>query len=138
MDITDNKAFENGYASGKMDGFKEAWKLAHDVFRSDYSFCELEEIFGTCEVHEIFDLPANEVATRIEEYKKKIKVGDVVKYGNNVGVILQKCGNIIRVLTKRKDGHIVIIPYPVDIPTKLAESVDSFSDMLGKIGYINE
>lgn len=138
MDTTNNEAFENGYASGKTDGFDEAWRLAHDVFRSDYSFCELEEIFGTCEAYEIFDLPAIDVMTKIEEYKKKIKVGDVVKYGVYVGVVLEVHSKMIIILTKNSEGFVATRRVPKDQATKLAESVDSFSDMLGKVGYINE
>lgn len=138
MDTTNNEAFENGYASGKTDGFDEAWRLAHDVFRSDYSFCELEEIFGTCEAYEIFDLPAIDVMTKIEEYKKDIKVGDVVKSNEYVGVVLQKNNTLVRIVTKNSTGNVVVAIIPVDETIKLAESVDSFSDMLGKIGYINE
>jgi len=140
MDTTNNEVFENGYASGKIDGFKEAWKLAQEVFNSDYAESTLKEIFGTYYTDEIFDLSAIEVATRIEEFKKEIKVGDVVKHGKYVGVVLQNDGNIVRILTKAsiRSGNTIIMPFPVSTVTKLAEAVESFSDMLGKVAYVDE
>lgn len=138
MDTTNNEAFENGYASGKTDGFKGAWKLAGEIFNHDYSASTLEDIFGVYDLYSIFNLPSVEVATRIEEYKKKIKVGDVVKYGVYVGVVLEVHSKMIIILTKNSEGFVATRRVPKDQATKLAESVDSFSDMLGKVGYINE
>lgn len=138
MDTTNNKAFEKGYASAKMDGFKEAWKLAREIFNHDYSVNILEDIFGVYDLYSIFNLPAVEVATRIEEYKNKIKVGDVVKYGVYVGVVLEVHSKMIIILTKNSEGFVATRRVPKDQATKLAEITDSFSDMLGKIGYTNE
>ena len=140
MDTTNNEAFENGYASGKADGFAEAWKLARGIFY-EYSNGELIDMFGISDHYDIFSLPTKDVRNFFEEYKNRIKVGDVVKYGRHVGVVLQNEGdNIARVLTRssKGNGHVMVASFPVSTLVKLAEGVESFSDMLGEIKYVNE
>ena len=139
MDTTNNEAFENGYASGKADGFAEAWKLARGILY-DYSNGELRDMFGISAHYDIFHFPVEDVRKCFEEYKNRIRVGDVVKYGEYVGVVLQYNDNLVRILTKssNRSGNAIVMPCPVNATTKLAEGVDSFSDMLGKIGYANE
>ena len=137
MDTTNNEVFENGYASGKADGFAEAWKLARGVFY-EYSNGELRDMFGISDHCDIFRFPTEDVRQCFEEYKNRIKVGDVVKYGVYVGVVLEIHSKMIIILTKNSEGFVATRRVPKDQATKLAESVDSFSDMLGKVGYVNE
>lgn len=137
MDTTNNKAFENGYASGKIDGFNEGWTLARKVMY-DFSNRDLGEMFGTPSYYDIFRFPVEDVRKIFEEYKNKIKVGDVVKYGVYVGVVLEVHSKMIIILTKNSEGFVATRRVPKDQATKLAEITDSFSDMLGKIGYTNE
>lgn len=137
MDTTNNEVFENGYASGKADGFKEAWKLARGVFY-EYSNGELRDMFGISDHCDIFRFPTEDVRQCFEEYKNRIKVGDVVKYGAYVGVVLEIHSKMIIMLTKNSEGFTATRRVPKDHVTKLAESVASFSDLLGKVGYVNE
>lgn len=140
MDTTNNEAFENGYASGKIDGFKEAWELARGILYG-YSNGELRDMFGISDHYDIFSFPTEDVRICFEEYKNKIKVGDVVKYGRHVGVVLQIEGNnIARVLTKssKGNGHVIVATFPVSTLIKLVEGVESFSDILENIKYVNE
>ena len=137
MDTTNNEVFENGYAAGKADGFAEAWKLARGVFY-EYSNGELRDMFGISDHCDIFRFPTEDVRQCFEEYKNRIKVGDVVKYGVYVGVVLEIHSKMIIILTKNSEGFVTTRRVPKDQTTKLAESVDSFSDLLGKVGYVNE
>lgn len=140
MDTTNNEIFENGYASGKMDGFREGWTLARKIMY-DYSDRDLGEMFGTISHYDIFRFPVEDIRRAYEEFKCKIKVGDVVKYGRYVGVVLQKDDNgIVRILTKSSKGndHIMVASFPVSALTKLAEGADSLFDILEKSRYINE
>jgi hypothetical protein len=137
MDITNNEAFENGYASGKADGFKEAWELAGGILY-DYSTRDLEEMFGTINHSDIFSFPVEYVRKCFEEYRNRIKVGDVVKSHEYVGVVIQKNSTLIRILTKTSTGNAVVAAVPVDETVKLAEGVESFSDILENIKYVNE
>lgn len=131
MDIKDN------YSLGKADGFAEAWKLARDIMY-DYPSEDLMEMFGTISYYDIFHFPGDDVCKCFEEYKNGIKVGDVVEYGVYVGVVLEVHSKMIIILTKNSEGFVATRRVPKDHVTKLAKSVESFSDMLGKIGYINE
>lgn len=137
MDTTNNEVFENGYASGKIDGFKEGWELARRTLY-DYSNDELRDIFGTIDHYDIFSFPTEDVRECFKEYKNRIRVGDVVKYGAYVGVVLEIHSKMIIMLTKNSEGFTATRRVPKDHVTKLAESVASFSDLLGKVGYVNE
>jgi hypothetical protein len=135
MDITNNEAFENGYASGKIDGFKEAWELAGRILY-DYSDRDLEEMFGTINHSDIFSFPVEYVRKCFEEYRNRIKVGDVVKSGQwkYIGVVLQTNNTLVRALTRDSNGHAVVAVFPVGECVKIEESVDSFSNLLKKVG----
>ena len=139
MDTTNNEVFENGYASGKADGFAEAWKLARGVFY-EYSNGELRDMFGISDHCDIFRFPTEDVRQCFEEYKNRIKVGDVIKSGKYIGVVLQINSPLVRALVRDSNGHAVVAVFPVGECVKIEESVDSFSDLLKKVGvgYINE
>jgi hypothetical protein len=137
MSITNDEAFERGYASGKIDGFKEAWELASGILY-DYSTRDLEEMFGTIDHSDIFRFPVEDVRKCFEEYRNRIKVGDVVKSRKYIGVVIQTNDTLVRALTKDSNGHAVVVIVPVDETVKLAEGVESFSDILENIKYVNE
>jgi hypothetical protein len=133
MGITNDEAFERGYASGKIDGFKEAWELARGILY-DYSNRDLGEMFGTINHSDIFYFPAEDVRKCFEEYRSRIKVGDVVKSGKYIGVVLQTNNPLVRALTRDSNGHAVVAVFPVGECVKIEENVDSFSDLLKKVG----
>jgi hypothetical protein len=137
MSITKDEAFERGWVSGQIYGFKEAWELACGILY-DYSTRDLEEMFGTINHSDIFSFPVEYVRKRFEEYRNRIKVGDVVKSGKYIGVVLQTTNTLVRALTKDSNGHAVVVIVPVDETVKLAEGVESFSDILENIKYVNE
>jgi hypothetical protein len=45
---------------------------------------------------------------------------------------------LVRALTRDSNGHAVVVIVPVDETVKLAEGVESFSDILENIKYVNE
>lgn len=133
MDTTNNEVFENGYASGKIDGFKEGWELARRTLY-DYSNDELRDIFGIIDHYDIFSFPTEDVRECFKEYKNRIRVGDVIKSGKYIGVVLQTNNPLVRALTRDSNGHAVVAVFPVGECVKIEESVDSFSDMLKNVG----
>ena len=79
----------------KAEGQKEAWELAKNIvlFENDdgYSMDELNEIFDSPYLREIFNLTYSEAAAKVVEWERKkeeICVGDVVKYEGSYGVVV--------------------------------------------------
>ena len=83
--------------SARAAGQEEAWKLAKNIvlFENDdrYSMDELNEIFDSPYLSEIFNLTYSEAAAKVAEWerqKEEICVGDVVEFTNGTKAIVIK------------------------------------------------
>ena len=83
---------------------EEAWDIAKKLF-ADYSNVELDEIFGKgWSYPKLMDLTPQEAKEKIKAWEagKEIKVGDVVDYDGEIGVVTKTDGldGFINVLLK--------------------------------------
>ena len=81
--------------SDRAEGQQKAWELAKNIilFENDdrYSMDELNEIFDSPYLSEIFNLTYSEAAAKVAEWEQKkeeICVGDVVEFEGSYGVVV--------------------------------------------------
>ena len=82
--------FERGYRQRKAEDEKEIeeiWKYAKKIavnpVHGGYTIEELDSIFGTRVLSDVFDLSASEAIEKIKTYQKQIHVGDEVKWNGD-------------------------------------------------------
>lgn len=113
-------------------GLADAWELARKVY--DMKCDAIEEIFGVkggfYEVIRNFTFEDCRDKIESHENEKKIKVGDVVKYGNTVGVVTCVTFDLVSVMWK--DGSTGDNWKPKDL-TKTGKHID-IESLLKEIG----
>lgn len=121
---------EKDLAKARGEGQAEAWELAKKIVLplsyGGYSSCEMEAIFGTCEIIKTFDYCPSyaDAQAHVEAYARSFRIGDVIEYERTKEkrVIVNK--NMCGYYTLAKSGDTYILGPRLDGWHKTGKNID--------------